>query len=226
MTRNELKRELRAAGIYYPSSALKATLQSIYDRNLDADGNLIIKRRQDPNKPLIKAPLKIDNTHFDTTGLLVDEEQEQEQDKGLNDVLNADAEWDDLNTKIAEAKIPQPSDSTEAGEPLFESSKDKKKKGASDPNSFRVEGYILMLVVDTLFPFAFSTLNNMLDKRLKIKAHQLSLSEQDFAKLSPLADQAADYLAVNLSPVAGFFMVATFMYGSNLLNVRMQLDTK
>jgi len=35
MTRDELKQALRKNGIYYPSSALKKTLQEIYDKNLD-----------------------------------------------------------------------------------------------------------------------------------------------------------------------------------------------
>jgi hypothetical protein len=39
-----------------------------------------------------------------------------------------------------------------------------------------------------------------------------------------LANQAADYMAVNLNPIAGFFIVAAFMYGNNLISLRVQMD--
>ena len=81
-----------------------------------------------------------------------------------------------------------------------------------------------MLVADTVFPFAFAGINNLLDKRHKIQAHKLALNDKDFAKLEPLADQAADYMAINLNPIAGFLLISTFMYGNNLLTLRMQIE--
>lgn len=131
----------------------------------------------------------------------------------------ADA-FDELLGKIGSAEIPPSTKPPER--PLFEVSRKKKSKRSTSPDSMRVEGYVLMMVIDTVYPAGMSFLNNMLDKRTKIRADELSLSEHDFAKLEPLADQAADYLSINLNPVAGFFLVATFMYGNNLINVRME----
>lgn len=108
--------------------------------------------------------------------------------------------------------------------PGVEKTTRKKKKGQSDPDSFRIEGYILLLITDTVFPFAFSSLNNILDKKLRIAASDLQLDEKQMSKLEPLADQAADYMAINLNPIAGFFLMSTFMYGNNLLNLRMSLE--
>ena len=79
------------------------------------------------------------------------------------------------------------------------------------------------MIVDTVFPFALSGINNLLDKRIKIQPQQLSLNDKDFEKLEPLADQAADYMNINLNPIAGFMPMAVFIYGNNLLNVRMQI---
>ena len=107
--------------------------------------------------------------------------------------------------------------------PLIEKTRKKKRKGESSPDSFRIEGYILLLITDTVFPFALSGINNLLDKRIKIQPQQLSLNDKDFEKLEPLADQAADYMNINLNPIAGFMLMAVFIYGNNLLNVRMQL---
>jgi hypothetical protein len=131
-------------------------------------------------------------------------------------------QFNELLGKIEGAEAP-PKTKRER-KPVIEKTTRKKKKGESSPDSFRVEGYILMLVVDTVFPFAFSTINNMLDKRIKIQSYDLALNDKDFKKLEPLADQAADYMAVNLNPIAGFFLVATFMYGNNVINLRMQVE--
>ena len=64
----------------------------------------------------------------------------------------------------------------------------------------------------------------MLDKRIKISAVDLQLDDKQMAKLEPLADQAADYMAINLNPIAGFFLMSSFMYGNNLLTLRMSYE--
>ena len=132
-------------------------------------------------------------------------------------------DFDELQQRISAASAPQPQKKTRR--PGVEKTARKKKKGQSDPDSFRIEGYILLLITDTVFPFAFSALNNMLDKKIKIQVNQLQLDEKQMAKLEPLADQAADYMAINLNPIAGFFLMATFMYGNNLLSIRMSYET-
>jgi hypothetical protein len=137
----------------------------------------------------------------------------------------AAGEFDELLGKIGSASAPEPS--TFTGEkPLFEKTRRKKKKGESSPDSFRVEGYVLLLVTDTIFPFAFAFINNALDKRVKVQADELQLADKDFAKLEPLADQAADYMSINLNPIAGFFLVAAFMYSNNLIMIRTSKEPK
>jgi hypothetical protein len=133
-----------------------------------------------------------------------------------------DEDFEALQARIAAASAPEPQKKTRR--PGVEKTTRKKKKGQSDPDSFRIEGYILLLVTDTVFPFAFAALNNMLDKRIKISAVDLQLDEKQMAKLEPLADQAADYMAINLNPIAGFFLMSTFMYGNNLLTLRMSYE--
>ena len=156
------------------------------------------------------------------------EEKPEEQPEEKPEEGGADApsstDFDELMGKIENAEPPKEKKKILPDEPLIKRTRTKKKKGQSDPDSFRVEGYVLMLVTDTVFPAAFAFINNMLDKRIKIQAHDLSLSDQDWAKLEPLADQAADYMSIQLNPIAGFFMVSTFMYGNALINVRMQMS--
>jgi hypothetical protein len=150
------------------------------------------------------------------------EEETKEEETKEEEIKGEDETYKELLGKIEGAEAP-PKTKRER-KPVIERTTKKKKKGESSPESFRVEGYILMLLVDTVFPFALSTINNMLDKRIKIQSYQLALDDKDFKKLEPLADQAADYMAVNLNPIAGFFLVATFMYGNNVINLRMQVE--
>ena len=150
------------------------------------------------------------------------EEPETVPEQPETEPPSIDEDFEALQQRIASASAPEPQ--KKQRRPGVEKTTRKKKKGQSDPDSFRIEGYILLLITDTVFPFAFAALNNMLDKRIKISAVDLQLDEKQMAKLEPLADQAADYMAINLNPIAGFFLMATFMYGNNLLTLRMSFE--
>lgn len=150
------------------------------------------------------------------------EEPETVPEQPETEPPSIDEDFEALQQRIASASAPEPQ--KKQRRPGVEKTTRKKKKGQSDPDSFRIEGYILLLITDTVFPFAFAALNNMLDKRIKISAVDLQLDEKQMSKLEPLADQAADYMAINLNPIAGFFLMATFMYGNNLLTLRMSFE--
>ena len=110
--------------------------------------------------------------------------------------------------------------------PLLSREKTKRKRKTAKPEEFHIEGYVLLMVSDTVFPFAFSFINNMLDSRVKISSSALQLNEKDFSKLEPLADQAAEFLTVHINPVVGFAIVSTFMYSNNLMIARMSAEAK
>lgn len=150
------------------------------------------------------------------------EDPEAAPEQTETETPSTDEDFEALQQRIASASAPEPQRKTRR--PGVEKTTRKKKKGQSDPDSFRIEGYILLLITDTVFPFAFAALNNMLDKRIKISAVDLQLDEKQMSKLEPLADQAADYMAINLNPIAGFFLMSTFMYGNNLLTLRMSFE--
>lgn len=107
--------------------------------------------------------------------------------------------------------------------PLIERKTCKTKKADSNPDSFRLEGYILIMIIDTVFPHGIALLNNIFDKAHKITASQLMLDEKAQKKLEPLADQAADYLSININPVAGFMIVSALMYSNNFIYIRAQI---
>jgi len=107
-----------------------------------------------------------------------------------------------------------------ATKPLVERTRKKIPKNDSQPDSFRIDGYMLMLLTDTVAPFLFAMIHNMLEKRFKIEATQLALTSEQNAKLTPLAAAAADYLQFNINPVLGFFLMSGVMYGNNLYMLR------
>ena len=132
-------------------------------------------------------------------------------------------EFDELLGKISGAEAGTPKE--KVVKPIITKEKRKRKKGESSADSFRIEGYILLLATDTLFPTLLAWVNNMIDKKhKKIMVADLQLSEKDFNKLEPLADQAADYMSVNLNPIAGFFLVSAFMYTNNMIVIKMSAE--
>ena len=98
--------------------------------------------------------------------------------------------------------------------------KKRKTRKTSKPDQFRIEGYILLMVSDTIFPNVFMFINNYFDKKNKIKASDMMLTEHQEKKLEPLADQAADFIAIHINPVAGFALVSCFMYTNNFMMLK------
>jgi hypothetical protein len=129
-------------------------------------------------------------------------------------------EFDELLGKISGAEAGTPKE--KVVKPIITKEKRKRKKGESSADSFRIEGYILLLATDTLFPTLLAWINNFVDKKhKKLMASDLQLSQKDFDKLEPLADQAADYMSINLNPIVGFFIVSAFMYTNNMIVIKM-----
>jgi hypothetical protein len=130
--------------------------------------------------------------------------------------------FDELFEKIKTAEGKTGTGSVKA--PLVSKEAKKRKRNASSPDSFYIEGYILLMAVDTIFPFTFAWLNNIMSKQVKVSPTQLVLTEKDFTKLEPLANQAAEYLTFHINPVLGFALVSSFMYGNKLLIARMEIE--
>lgn len=206
-------------------------INSIRAKGVDVDEMMTIKELQSIYNKLHvhSAPDEVTETPALPEAPVPDEQpeapipDEQPKTPATDETTEAD-EFKSLTDKISGASAPPETEKKK--KPIAERTRRKKKKGESDPDSFRIEGYVLLLIVDTVFPFTFSFLNNMLDKRIKVQATDLQLNDKDFSKLEPLADQAADYMAINLNPIAGFLMISTFMYGNNLLNVRFAMETE
>ena len=128
-------------------------------------------------------------------------------------------DYNELKQKIENAKTQNSNGGIKT--PVIEKTQRRKRRNESDPNSFKVEGYILLMVVDTFFPFALSFVNNLFDKTIQVKANELMLTDKQMSKLEPIADQCADYLSVNISPVWGFVILTSISYTNNLITLRM-----
>jgi len=231
MKKDELIEAIKNAGVNVNTRSTKEELETIYN-------GLRVHKEKEPNevKPDEVTPdeTKPDETKPDEAKPDEVKPDEVKPDEVKPDEVKPDEvkpdetkpgevkdDFDELLGKIKGAEGSAPKPKTE--KPLITKEKKKRKKGESSPDSFRIEGYILLLITDTVFPFAFAFINNTLDKKNKVEATDLQLAEKDFNKLEPLADQAADYMSINLNPIAGFAIMATFMYANNLLVVRMNL---
>jgi hypothetical protein len=224
MTKTELLEAIKATGAEVKSNMTKAELQMIYDK---LHVHSIPEKEPEVSSPEkeVSSPEKEVSSPEPSGEPIVSpeiEEPETAPEVPEKEPEPVTSEFDELLGKIRGAEAPTPKAKKER--PLVEKTSRKKKKGESSPDSFRIEGYILLLVTDTVFPFVFAWLNNMFDKKIKIKPYDLQLSQKDFDKLEPLADQAADYMAVQLNPIAGFVLVSAFMYSNNLIMVRMSAE--
>jgi hypothetical protein len=225
MTKNDLLFAIRNSGADVKSSMSKAELQGIYDKlHVHSIPEPEKIEKEEPEKIEKEEPEKIEKEEPEKVEKEEPEKIEKEEPEKVEkeEPEKVTAEFDELLGKIKGAEAPEPKAAKE--KPLITKEGRKRKKGESSPDSFRVEGYVLLLVTDTVFPFIFSWVNNMLDKHVKVKPYDLQLSEKDWSKLEPLADQAADYMAVQLNPIAGFFIVSAFFYSNNLIMVRMSAE--
>jgi hypothetical protein len=201
MTKEEIIKKIQDAGVTVKTSLSKDELQGILN--------------------------KIETSETGTTGTV---KPDPLPDPGIDPLKDKKetptelTEEEDLFKKIHDAQSPE--EKKPIDRPLIEGKKTRRKKGESSPDSFRFQGYLLLLIVDTIFPFALSFINNLFDKKMKIQPTDLKLSQSDWKELEPLADQAADYININISPIAGFFIMSAFMYGNNLISFRMGLIDK
>lgn len=208
-SKNELLEIIRDNGLSGNASMTKAELQEIVD-------GLLPSTRQHEEKPEEEKeqeenPEEEANTEEEKIGDIEEPEKEKPSDQDFDELLG--------KIKGAEAPSPKP---PKGEAPIFEKKKRKSKKGESDPNSFRMQGYLLLLATDTIFPAALSFANNLLDKKHKISVAELKLNDRDFASLEPIADQAADYMSININPIAGFFIMASFLYANNIIILKME----
>lgn len=210
-SKNELLEIIRDNGLSGNASMTKAELQEIVDRLRPARPGEQEQEEQIEEEK-IEGEEKVEEEKIEG-----EEEKVEEQEKEKP----SDQDFDELLGKIKGAEAPSPK-ASKGEDPIFEKKKRKSKKGESDPNSFRMQGYLLLLATDTIFPAALSFANNMLDKKHKISVAELKLNDRDFASLEPIADQAADYMSININPIAGFFIMASFLYANNIIILKME----
>jgi hypothetical protein len=184
----------------------KATLQGYFDQLVNVEKNPELTYLPgEESKPETEVP---------------EGEEESKTEVTEGESLPGSDDFDVLLGKISSAEGQPKAEKKET--PLITKEKRKRKKNESSAESFHVEGYILLLAVDTLFPTILAVVNNMVDKKhKKLIASDLALAQKDFDKLEPLADQAADYMTVHLNPIAGFFLIASFMYANNMIVAKM-----
>jgi hypothetical protein len=235
MKRNELLKAIKAAGVTVQRGTSDVELEVIYEGlhvHSTPENEPEVEPEKEPEiEPEVEPEVEPEKKPEVETEKEPEVEPEKEPEKEPEvepikepEVEPVKNEFQELLGEIGAAQAPPPK--ADKSKPLVEKTRRKAKKGESSPDSFRISGYILLLITDTVFPFTFSFINNMLDKKTKVQPTDLQLNDKDFKNLEPLADQAADYMAINLNPIAGYLIMSTFMYSNNLIMFRMTLEKK
>jgi hypothetical protein len=217
MIKNELREALHAEGIETRRGQTKDELQEIYDRIFKREEKEPVPFKREEKEPaeIPDQEAEIEKIEQDGQPVIIPKEdnpspEDVPADKPAN-------EFDELIGKISDSEAPRTPPSTE--QPIIRRTRKKvDKKGTAE--STYLQGYILLVIVDTAYPFGLSWLNNLMDKKIKVKVEELKLTPQQFKELEPVADQAAQYLEININPVASFFLVSSFMYANNLIMAR------
>ena len=210
-SKSELLDVIRDNGLSGNASMTKAELQEIVD-------GLLPSTRQ-PNE--IPEEEKIEEEKTEEEKIENPDEEIIPKEENPDKQKEETKDFDELLGKIKGAEAPSSKPAAKEP-PLIERKKRKLKKGESDPNSFRMQGYLLLLGVDTIFPSILSFANNMLDKKHKLTVAEIKLNDADFKSLEPLADQAADYMSINLNPIAGFFIMSSLLYANNVITLKIE----
>lgn len=83
-----------------------------------------------------------------------------------------------------------------------------------------LDGYILLMVLDMALPAGISVINNLIRPENRVKSSELVLDEEQFNKLEPMADRAAEHLQVNVNPLTAFLVVGSLMYVNNFIQAQ------
>jgi len=140
-------------------------------------------------------------------GLYINREKGGNTPDSIEDLRN---QIKDLDVETVQSKVPK--------KPIVERKKTQRRgRKKNQPDSFQVEGYVILMVIDTLIPSILVAGNNMFNKKFKLKTTDLQFSPEQWKQVEPIADQAAEFLTININPVAGLFIVSGIFYGSNYL---------
>lgn len=92
----------------------------------------------------------------------------------------------------------QNADKTEPAEEIIEPNEPA--KTISSESAELVQGYMLLMFIDFIFPVAISFLFNKFNTKFYVDSKDLDLTDDEFRKLEPIADKAALYLNLRLNP--------------------------
>ena len=100
--------------------------------------------------------------------------------------------------------------------------KNGEKKVVPENETFNIEGYMLLLVIDLILPAGVSFVVNLFekDKTKHIQPSDISLKDDQKANIMPLADSAARSLTIKLSPVTAFAVVYILSCGANVMLIK------
>lgn len=113
-------------------------------------------------------------------------------------------------------------------EPIIQTDEQKKEtRGRKRKSKFKttiegkevISGFLLLLIIDIIFPNIIMFINNRYAKT-KIKSNQLQLSQTQRNELQPIADEVAKEIMINASPVLILILALGSIYFTNFLSLK------
>lgn len=113
-------------------------------------------------------------------------------------------------------------------EPVIEGQETKKEtRGRKRKSKFKttvegkeiISGFLLLLVIDIIFPNIIMFVNNKFAKE-KIKSKGLQLTKEQRNELQPIADEVAKEIMLNASPILILTLALGSIYFTNYLSLK------
>lgn len=205
MTKKEKLQRLAENGIVLQANATTAEINESY-----ATIENLFERETEKIEPAKVEPVKVEPVKVEPEK--VEPEEDEDGFKKLAEDLGKKVEINGGDTP------PEYFATDGEGKPLIEKTRKKKTKRESSPDSFRIEGFILLIAVDVIFPTAIKFLNDKILKKQGVPLDNLRMTDEQMKKIEPLANQAADYMQVHINPITGFFIASGFVYTNNYVN--------
>ncbi len=95
------------------------------------------------------------------------------------------------------------------------------------PLNTLVSGYLLLIVIDAVFPSVIKKVISIFNPKYKnLDIKKIRLSKEEKEELEKLADEVAKIIFMGMSPLATFALSLTVMYSSKIIDYEMPTEQK
>lgn len=87
-----------------------------------------------------------------------------------------------------------------------------------------ISGALALTIIDMLLPLAFASINNVIDKKHKVKGGAIKMTASQLNELSPIANEVMKEIQMKASPIAILIGSMISIYSMNFLQAKYSVD--